>query len=72
MTRRSTGLRLADTRGSRLMCTDSSQLKQVSRRGTELIEALFVSCLRLMHRRRVGGRHLPEPGLKGHSDFMSG
>jgi hypothetical protein len=72
MTRRSTGLRLADTRGSRLMCTDSNQLKQVSRRGTELVEALFIGFLRLIHRRPVGGRHLPEPGLKGHSDLMSG
>jgi hypothetical protein len=70
-TRRSTGLRLADTRGSRLMYTDSNQLKEVSRRGTELIEALFVSCLRLMHRRRVHGLHLPKPTHKGHSYFMS-
>jgi hypothetical protein len=66
------GIRLADTREGRLMYTNSNHLKEMSRGVAELIEALFIGFPRLMHRRPVGGRHLPEPGLKGRSDFMSG
>ena len=71
MTRMSTGMRLADTRTGRLMYTYSNHRKKMSRKVAELIEALSVSLLRLMHRRRVHGLHLPKPTHKSHSYFMS-